>query len=166
MAAESVVRHIVESFDGVHVVEHDGDTFCFYGPGGDVDIARTLPFATVVTGDHHETVSRLDADGAYRLNIGLTKASYVERFGPAPTERDEDGVLVTDADYAARDVLMPHPFYASQYWVGVVNPSASTFDTVRPLLAEAYEFAVRKYDNKTARAERPSTRPRGLRADG
>lgn len=154
VTAEAVVRHIVESFDGVHVAENAGDTFCFYGPDGDVDMTRTLPFATVVTGDHYETVSRLDADGAYRLNIGLTKAGYVERFGPPPTERDGNGVLVTDADYAARDVLVPHPFYASQYWVGVVNPSPATFDRVRPLLVEAYEFAVRKYDNRTARAER------------
>ncbi|EHK84505.1 DUF6194 family protein [Saccharomonospora azurea] len=155
MDVEDVVRHIVESYEGVHSVEHGGDWFFFYGPDGDVDMTRTFPFATVVTGDHGETVSNLAADGAYRLNLGLTKASYVERFGPPPTERDDAGVLRTGADYAARDRLVPNPFYASQYWVGVVNPSRRTFDDeVRPLLDEAYGFAVRKHDNRAARAER------------
>ncbi|WP_197319578.1 DUF6194 family protein [Saccharomonospora sp. NB11] len=153
MTAEELVR-LVGSYDGVHSVEHEGDTFFFYGFDGDVDIARTLPFATIVTGDHGETVSQLAADGAYRLNIGLTKASYVERFGPAPTERDDEGVLRTGVDYTARDVLMPHPFYASQHWVAVVNPSPATVERLHPLLTEAHAFAKRKYDNRTARAER------------
>jgi len=40
---------------------------------------------------------------------------------------------------------MPHPVYASQYWVCVVNPSEATWDTLRRLLAEAHDFAARKY---------------------
>jgi hypothetical protein len=37
------------------------------------------------------------------------------------------------------------------YWVCVLNPSAETFETeVRPLLSEAYELAVSKYNRQTA----------------
>lgn len=91
---------------------------------------------------------------AYRLNIGLTKASYESRFGTPPTERDEHGVLDTGFDYSVRDELMPNPMYASQHWVCVVNPSEAIFQAVRPLLAEAYQFAVRKYGNQSARQSR------------
>ena len=77
-------------------------------------------------------------------------------LGRPPKERDEHGVLKADVDYAATDTLMPHPFYASQYWVSVVNPGEATLELVRTLLAEAYEFAVRKHTNQRTR-RKPST---------
>lgn len=142
-----MTRYIRSAFDGVNPVENSGDTFFIYDPARDLPPERWFPFATIVTGDRHDTVSDLDRPGAYRLNIGLTKATYVSRFGAAPRDRDEHGVLRTGFDYAAADTLMPHPVYGSQYWVCVVNPGEATLDTVRDLLAEAYEFAVRKYAN-------------------
>jgi predicted DNA-binding protein (MmcQ/YjbR family) len=36
-------------------------------------------------------------------------------------------------------------------WVCVLNPSAATFEAVRPLLAEAYELAVSKRAKRAAR---------------
>jgi hypothetical protein len=104
-----------------------------------------------VTGDHYDSVSKLSGPGAYRLNIGLTKATYSSLFGAAPTRRDEHGVLETGSDYAATDTVMPHPVYASQYWVCVVNPGEATLDAVWKLLAEAHEFAARKYANQQTR---------------
>jgi Family of unknown function (DUF6194) len=151
MDAIHLDRHLRETFDGVGVVEHLGDSFYFYDPD-DLPANRMFPFATIVVDDKHDSASRLSEPGAYRLNIGLTKATYTARFGAAPTRRDENGVLETGFDYTVRDRLMPHPVYASQYWVCVVNPGAATFEEVRPLLAEAHEFAVRKHTNKTARS--------------
>jgi hypothetical protein len=150
MNADEMKRYIGETFAGVNPVENLGDTFFAYDP--DNDLPETwLPFVTIVTGDHYDTVSDLSRPGAYRLNIGLTRATYIAMFGPAPTQRDETGVLETDVDYAATDTLMPHPFYASQYWVSVVDPGVATLETVRTLLAEAYEFAVRKHTNRRTR---------------
>jgi hypothetical protein len=151
MDADEVKRHICDSFDGVEVLENGGDLFFVYDPRGDLPPERQLPFATIVTGDHYETVSALDRPGAYRLNVGLTKARYTGFFGAPPTLRDEDGVLRTDFDYATTDTLMPHPFYASQYWVCVVDPGEASRRGVLELLAEAHEFAARKYANQQAR---------------
>jgi len=39
---------------------------------------------------------------------------------------------------------MPHPVYGKMYWVCVLNPSAETFETVKGLLAEAYEAGMRQ----------------------
>lgn len=148
MDVSAVIRHITD-LDDVVTVEHAGDSFFFSGRSED----RTSPFATVVTGDHGERVSELDRDGAYRLNIGLTKATYTALFGPPPRQRDGDGVLDTGFDPTVRDRLFPHPFYASQYWVCVIDPSDATFDEVRPLLAEAHEFATRKAERRSERRE-------------
>jgi hypothetical protein len=151
MDAREMRRYIGEAFDGVNAVDSSGDTFFLYDPDRDLPAERQLPFATIVTGDHYDSVSKLAGPGAYRLNIGLTKATYVALFGAAPTRRDADGVLDTGFDYAAVDTLMPHPTYASQYWVCVLNPGEATLETVRALLAEAHAFAARKYANHHAR---------------
>jgi uncharacterized protein DUF6194 len=144
-------RYICETYDGLNTIDNSGDTFFLYDPAGDLPAERQHPFATIVTGDRHDSVSNLDRPDAWRLNIGLTKATYVASFGAAPTRRDANGVLETGFDYAAVDTLMPHPVYASQYWVCVVNPAEATMDTVRTWLAEAHGFAARKYGNRQAR---------------
>jgi hypothetical protein len=144
-------RYIRETFAGLNVLENAGDLFFLYDPDRDLPPERQMPFATIVCGDNYEHVSDLNQPGTYRLNVGLTKATYTSLFGAVPTDRAENGVYTSDHDYAARDRLMPHPVYAGQYWVCVINPSEATFETVKPLLAEAYEFAVRKHANHRAR---------------
>jgi hypothetical protein len=151
MDDRAVVRYLIETFGGVTAAESSGDTFLTYDPGGDLPENRRFPFATVVTGDNYDQVSDLNRATAYRLNLGLTKATYTSLFGAAPSHRDERGVLDTGFDYAAVDEVMPHPIYASQYWVCVVSPSDTTFEAVRPFIAEAYDFAARKYAKQQAR---------------
>ncbi|MFE2755879.1 DUF6194 family protein [Actinosynnema sp. NPDC059335] len=153
MNAEELTDHITSTFPGTRAMEAHGDVFFLYDPDGDLPPERQMPYATIVTGDHYERVSRLGEPGAYRLNIGLTKATYTAMFGPVPTGRDADGVFDTGFDYAERDRLMPHPVYASQHWVCVVSPSGATLDAVRPLLVEAHGFAARKHANHAKRAK-------------
>jgi hypothetical protein len=161
MEADDVKRYLCTAFDGVNPLESpNGDTFLLYDPGRDLPPERQMPFATIVTGDHYDTVSALDRPGAYRLNLGLTKATYTALFGAAPTRRDEQGMLDTGFDYAAVDTLMPHPIYASQYWVSIVNPGEANWPRVRDLLAEAHGFAARKYANQQARQAAHRDAPR------
>jgi len=148
-----MTRYIADAFDGVRTLDAAGDTFLLYDPAGDLPAERQLPFATIVTGDHYDTVSHLDRPDTYRLNIGLTKATYASWFGAPPRQRDADGVLETGFDYAAVDTLLPHPTYAAQHWVCVVNPGEATLATVRTMLAEAHAFAARKYASYQARRE-------------
>lgn len=153
-------QYICDTFDGVTALDAAGDTYLLYDPDGDLPADRQIPFVTIVTGDRHDSVSELHRPGCYRLNIGLTKATYTTRFGPAPTRRDADGVLETGFDYAAVDAVMPHPVYASQHWVCVLNPGPATLETVRTLLAEAHGFAVRKHANhQLRRDQRPGKAP-------
>jgi hypothetical protein len=151
MNADEMRQYICQTFAGVRAVDNSGDTFFLYDPKGDLPAERQFPFVTLVTGDRYDSVSKLDRPDVYRLNIGLTKATYTDRFGAAPTQRDESGVLETAYDYAVLDTLVPHPVYGSQYWVCVLNPSEATLETVRTLLAEAHEFAARKYANQQSR---------------
>ena len=88
-------------------------------------------FATIVTTDEHDTgaPSNLAREGVFRLNIGVGRATF-ERLVPATGE----------PDYAALDTILPHPVYAKQRWIAVLNPSRRTFDEIlKPLLAEAHD---------------------------
>ncbi|MEU8828139.1 DUF6194 family protein [Streptomyces sp. NPDC048636] len=152
MDVSEVERYLRDTFVGINVLESSGDTFVIYDPNADLPAHRQFPFLTLVTGDTYDRVSDLSRPGAYRLNIGLTKDTYTTRFGAVPTRRDESGVLDAGCDYARRDTLMPHPVYATQHWVCVVEPSAATLETLKPLLAEAHAFAVRKYRNQRVRS--------------
>lgn len=143
--------HISSTFPGVRVMQAYGDTFFVYDPEGDLPPDRQLPFATIVTDDNYDRVSRLGGSDAYRLNIGLTKAGYTALFGAPPTERDDQGVFDTGHDYAERDRVLPHPVYASQHWVCVVSPGEATRAAVESMLAEAHAFAARKHANHRAR---------------
>ena len=58
-------------------------------------------------------------------------------------------VEVSVYDFTALDTIMPHPDYAAQSWICVLNPSDTTFHTLRPLLSEAYELAVRRASRRT-----------------
>ncbi|MEU5940990.1 DUF6194 family protein [Micromonospora sp. NPDC047548] len=144
MDTDDMKRHISDSFEGVAAVDGGDDTYFVYDPLGDLPADRWLPFATIVTGDHHDTASALDRPGAWRLNIGLTRARYASVFATAPA----GGAPV---DHTVTDTLLPHPVYAPQHWVCVVNPGPATRELVGELLADAYGFAVRKHLNQRRR---------------
>lgn len=78
----------------------------------------------------------------FRLNVGVSKDTFRALFSHLPTE---DSTTSTGYDFAAVDRLMPHPAYARQSWMCVLNPSAETFEAVKPLLAEAYSIVVTRH---------------------
>jgi hypothetical protein len=161
----SITRYIADTFDGVDVVVASretgapevawGDTFFSYDPDRDLEPKHRLPFATIVTKDYgdFDRASNLNRPGVFRLNIGVSKDTYRALFGPQPPPPGSSGVVDTGHDFTAVDQLMPHPVYAPQSWVCVLNPSEATFQAVRPLLAEAYELAVRRYAKRRPAGE-------------
>ncbi len=148
MNEAAITQYITDTFDGVSPGDAWGETFFFYNP------ERIQPdeiyFATLKTSDdEYDQASNLNRPAVFRLNIGIGKATYRALFG-GPPPRPEAGVGPDSGhDFTARDQLLPHPVYGRQYWVCILNPSATTFQTVvQPLLAEAYELAVGKYTKR------------------
>jgi hypothetical protein len=153
MNEASVIQYITDTFEGIESVTIDstGDTFFFYDPD------HKFPFATLVTTDYNDSFSNLNRPSVFRLNIGISKQTYLSLFGSRPSQPSSSGDGDADGgghdyDFTALDQLMPHPVYGRMYWVCVLNPSDATFETVvRPLLAEAYEKDVSKYAKRAAR---------------
>jgi hypothetical protein len=129
-----------------------GDTFFFHDPDGDTPAARRMPFATIVTKDYDgfDTASDLNRPGVFRLNIAVGRAVFEELIGYPFAEH---ATRSADVDYTAVDTLIPHPVYAAQSWVAVLNPGENTASLVRSLLIGAPARAVRAYERRTARGE-------------
>ena len=92
-------------------------------------------FATIVTTDEHDVgnPSDLARPGVYRLNIGVGKATFERLVGG-----------IAEPHYAAIDHIIPHPVYAKQRWIAILNPSPNSVDdVVKPLIAEAYQRLAR-----------------------
>jgi hypothetical protein len=142
MDEKGVTDYIGTTFVGVETSTNLGYTFFFYGPD------RMLPFVTVATADNEgDRASNLDRPGVFRLNIGVSKPTFQSLFGTGKVD-------VSAYDFTALDMIMPHPDYAPQSWICVLNPSDTTFHKLRPLLSEAYELAVRRASRrKTPAAE-------------
>ena len=124
---DAVVSYITQTFPGVDIVTAMGATFFSLDP------EKHWPnFATIVTTDEHDEGAPSDLTGrpdVFRLNIGVSRATFDRLVGGE-----------TDPAYAALDTLLPHPVYAKQHWVSILNPSAEAFETlVKPLLTEAHD---------------------------
>lgn len=123
MTEDDITQHLIDMLGGGHFEVADDNTFFFHGAD------NKFPFATIVTKDNEfDSASNLNRPGVFRLNMGVSKETFRGLFGEAEP---------SDIDDTALDRLMPHPVYARMYWVSVINPSAATFETVKPLLAEA-----------------------------
>jgi hypothetical protein len=136
MDEAAVVDYITKTFPEVETTEAFGYSFYFYKS------ERKLPFATLASSDNeYDSISNLDRPGVFRLNFGISRESFQSLFGTAKVD-------VTNYDFTALDVIMPHPDYAPQNFICVLSPGEATFAQIRPLLAEAYDIAVRRFNRQ------------------
>jgi hypothetical protein len=158
MNEAEISRYITDTFKGVDVVVSSGTSFFFYNPDSNLPPDHRFPIVTIVTSDIYDQFSNLNRPSVFRLNIGVGKQTIQSLFGSPKRTTGSDTVAEDDDansnyDFTALDQVMPHPVYGRMHWVCVLNPSVETFQTkVRPLLAEAYELAVSKYNRQTARS--------------
>ena len=100
-------------------------------------------FATVVWTDEHDegAPSNLARPGVYRVNVGADRATFERLVGS-----------MSDPEYAAFDRFVPHPVYAKQRWISVVNPSHQTVkEGLMPMIASGHD----RLAARSASARRP-----------
>jgi hypothetical protein len=151
---DEITELLTDGFAGVDVVVASesngapeaawGDRFFYYAPDGPPADPRRFPFATIVTQDYEgfDTASDLGRDGVFRLNLWVSRETFQSLFGP-PSAIDPAA-----HDYTALDRVIPHPVYAAQSWVSVLNPGPASTDRVRELLAEAHARAVHRHERR------------------
>jgi hypothetical protein len=120
-----------------------GDSFFYYDPDDD-EAARKMPFATIVTKDYDgfDMASDLNRPGVYRLNVGVGRVRFEELVGYPPAQH---AAHQEDVDYRALDCVLPHPTYATQAWVSILNPDDVTATLARSLIVEAHGRAAERH---------------------
>ena len=128
---DDMIRLIRDAFP--HAVVAEIDSAVFFS----LDERHWPNFATVVWTDEHDmgTPSNLARPGVYRVNVGVDRETFPRLVGSQE-----------DPDYAALDRFVPHPVYAKQRWISILNPSRHTVaESLMPLIAAGHDrLAARK----------------------
>ena len=140
---EAIKLTILERYPETDLVEALGAAFFSLDP------EHHFPnFATIVTTDEHDegAPSNLARGGVFRLNIGVGRETFERLVGSLDLP-----------DHEAFDRFIPHPVYAKQLWISILNPSDATFrDAVLPLLAEAHDRLAAQRARHADGAARPA----------
>lgn len=125
---QSELEEFVAKLDNVQREENFGYIFFFVGDD------HRLPFVTIAHSDNDfDNVSALNREGVFRINIGVSKDTFESLLGDSSSE---------NIDYSVLDVFLPHPHYAKQHFVCILNPSQENEETTKQLIIEAHSIAA------------------------
>jgi hypothetical protein len=133
---QSEVEAFVTEMENVQREENFGYIFFFVGDD------HRLPFVTIGHSDNDfDDVSNLNREGVFRINIGISKATFASLLTDADSE---------DIDYSVLDVFLPHPHYAKQNFVCILNPSNENVEVTKKLIVEAHSIAAVRFRRSTS----------------
>lgn len=147
ITAEQILQYCLENLNGTVLTESWGEKGIFYNPNG--KLKRGVYILTVKEKDgDNDKGSNLDREGIFRVNLGVRKNTFTDMFGKVPARPPKGGVVDMPYDFTEFDKILPHPVYAWISWISVLTPSEETFERLKPLIEEAYEYAKEKYEKR------------------
>lgn len=133
------IEALVTGLENVQQSEAYGYLFFFYSDD------HMTPFLTIANSDNdYDSVSNLNREGVFRINLGVRPETFAEMFA----ESGDDDSSCTD--YTQLNTFLPHPDYAKQHFVCILNPAGENESRIRTLIQEAWELARRRYERRHA----------------
>lgn len=149
MTPDEILQYCLENLEGTVLVNSWGEKGIFYNPYN--TLKRGVYILTLKEKDgENDKSSNLDRENIYRVNMGLRKNTFVNIFGDIPKRPAKGGVVEMEYDFTSSNQLMPHPVYAWMGWVCILNPTEQSFEELKPLIQEAYEYAKEKFKKRKA----------------
>lgn len=128
------VTAFVSGLENVQQTENFGYTFFFIGDD------QMVPFTTIAhTDNEYETISNLSRAGVFRINIGVSRQTFNTLIGEATSE---------PIDYTVLNTFLPHPDYAQQNFICILNPASANIERTKQLITEAHTLALARYARK------------------
>lgn len=147
MKPEDIITYCLDNLPDTILVSSWGESGIFYNPNN--TLKRGIYVLTVKEKDgDNDKSSDLSRENIYRVNIGIRKNTFIDMFGSVPARPPKGRIVDMSFDFTQTDKLLPHPVYAWMSWVCVLNPSVATFERIKPLIQEAYEYAKEKYTKR------------------
>lgn len=149
ISPHTIITHLPSTYKGITVKQAWGETAFFYNPG--YQRKYGIYFATIKDHDGaNDTASHLNRDTVFRFAFGLTLTAYTQQYGSKPSRPARGHTVATHHDFTVQNQLMPHPVYAWMAWVQILNPDATAYQALQPLLAESYLRAQKKFTRRTS----------------
>ncbi len=147
MKSDEILKYCLENLDGTVLVNSWGERGIFYNPNN--ILKRGVYILTVKEKDgENDKSSNLDREGVYRINIGVKKKTFIDMFGEIPKRPSKGCIVNMEYDFTSINNIIPHPVYAWMSWICCLSPTEKTFNKLKPLIQEAYEYAKEKYKKK------------------
>ena len=147
MTPDEVLKYCLENLEGTVLVESWGERGVYYNP--DNILKRGVYILTVKEKDgDNDKSSNLNRENIYRVNLGVRKTTFIEKFDFIPKRPVKGCIVDMNYDFSATDKILPHPVYAWMGWICSLNPSEKTFEELKPLIQEAYDYAKEKFKKR------------------
>ena len=131
---QAEVEAFVAGLENVQQTENFGYTFFFIGDD------QMVPFVTIAhTDNEYEKVSNLNREGVFRINIGVGRKTFNDIIGEIPSE---------PIDYSVLNTILPHPDYARQNFICILNPAGDNIEKTKQLITEAHDLALARFQRK------------------
>lgn len=131
---QAEVEAFITKLDNVQRTENFGYVFFFVGDD------HRLPFVTIANSDQDfDNVSNLSREGVFRINIGVSKETFKNLIAESGSE---------PIDYSVLNIFLPHPDYAAQNFICILNPSGENVEATKKLIVEAYSIAAARLQRK------------------
>jgi hypothetical protein len=135
MMNQAEVQAFIEGLENVQQTENFGYVFYFVGDD------HMLPFVTIANSDNdYDSVSNLNREGVFRINIGVSRETFDKLI---PKYRDG-----SNYDYTTLNTFLPHPDYAKQNFICILNPSGENVTGTKELIQEAHSIAAVRHQRK------------------
>lgn len=145
-----IAKFLLDTFEGIKVVDSWGETSFFYNPDHLVIGPRGTYFCTIKEKNgKNDKASALDRKGVFRFNFGVSKSTFVALFGDIPSRPSKGGIIKSCNNFSNLDCLTPHPIYGWMCWVAISNPSKDSFLQLIKLIEESYQLAKQKHTKKS-----------------
>ncbi|MDE7390089.1 MAG: hypothetical protein K2M82_04020 [Lachnospiraceae bacterium] len=144
MTPDKILEYCLKELNGTVLVNSWGERGIFYNPQN--KLKRGVYVLTVKEKDgENDKGSNLNRENIYRVNLGVRKDTFKKLFGTIPKRPDKGGIVDMPYDFCVTNQIIPHPVYGWMSWICSLNPSEKTFEELKPLIQEAYEYAKEKY---------------------
>jgi hypothetical protein len=132
---QTEVESFVAGLENVQREENYGYVFFFVGDD------HLLSFVTIANADNDwDNVSNLNRDGVFRINIGVSRETF-DRLIEEPSGNEP-------VDYSVLNTFLPHPEYAKQNFLCILNPSGENVQRTKELIMEAHAMAAKRFERK------------------
>lgn len=149
MELNNLIARINANYPDLNEDKNWGERGLFYNP--ERQFSKGAYVLTFKEKDgKNDSASNLSARNKYRLNLKVSKTTFIKLFKYIPKRPVAGKVIEGSYNFTQLNTIMPHPIYGWMTWIGVINPTLKTIEMMEQegMFEEAYQAAVATINKK------------------